>query len=176
VTESVDGHDDAGTLRARLAEANDTLRAIQQGEVDALIVHDGDGDRVYTLHTADEPYRHLVEQMQEGAIVLAVTGDILYCNAQFASLVGKSLETVTGSRFDRFVHEGDKDAFLALLSAGSGRQRGQLIGSDAGTIEVCLSLTTTASNSADRLSLIVTDLREIQEAFRTRDLAEHNTA
>ena len=37
------------------------------------------GNQVYTLHSAEEPYRNLVEQMQEGAVVLTARGDILYC-------------------------------------------------------------------------------------------------
>ena len=175
MTQPVDPHDDAGILRARLAEANEALQAIRQGDVDALVVHRDDGDRVYTLHTGDEPYRDLVEQMQEGAVVLAVTGDILYCNARFASLVGKPLESVIGTRFDRFVHASDSDGFQVLLSARSGRYRCQLIGPDAGTFEVCVSLTTTVAKEADRVNLIVTDLRELHEAYSTRDRAERDS-
>src|SRR5688500_11249128 len=166
---------DVETLRARLAEANDTLRAIQHGEVDALIVQVGDGDQVYTLHTADEPYRDLVEQMQEGAVVLAASGDILYCNARFAALVGEPLESVIGTTIGRFVHAADEDGFQALLSARSGRRRGQLIGPDAQVVEVYLSLTTTVSKDVDRLNLIVTDLRELHEAHSDRDRAERDS-
>ena len=61
------------------------------------------GSQVYTLHSAEEPYRNLVEQMQEGAVVLTGRGDILYSNARFAALVGEPLESVVGSRIDRFV-------------------------------------------------------------------------
>jgi hypothetical protein len=68
------------------------------GEIDALIVAGPDGDRVYTLHSAEEPYRNLVEQMQEGAVVLTGGGDILYANARFAVMVGEPLESVVGSR------------------------------------------------------------------------------
>ena len=167
--------DEVETLRARLAEANETIRAIRQGEVDALIVQVGNADHVYTLHTADEPYRDLVEQMQEGAAVLTDSGDILYCNARFAALVGAPLESVIGTRIDRFVHAADRDGFQALLSARNGRRRSQLIGSDAGTLEVYLSLTTTVSNDVARLNLIVTDLTELHEAYSNRDRAERDS-
>ena len=79
------------------------LRAIRQGEIDALVVEGAGGNQVYTLHSAEEPYRNLVEQMQEGAVVLTGRGDILYANARFAALVGEPLESVVGSRIDRFV-------------------------------------------------------------------------
>ena len=81
------------------------LRAIRHGEIDALVVEGAGGSQVYTLHSADEPYRNLVEQMQEGAVVLTSRGDILYSNARFAALVGEPIESVIGSRFDRFVSE-----------------------------------------------------------------------
>ena len=111
----------AETLRARLAEAEEMLRAIQQGEIDALVVEGVGGNKIYTLHGAEEPYRNLVEQMQEGAAVLTRTGDILYANLHFAELVGEPLESVVASRFDRFVSPPDREAFETMLQAGSGK-------------------------------------------------------
>ena len=87
----------------RVAEAEEMLRAIRHGEIDALVVEGAGGNQVYTLHSAEEPYRNLVEQMQEGAVVLTSRGDILYANARFAALVGEPLESVIGSHFGRFV-------------------------------------------------------------------------
>src|SRR5579864_3260573 len=106
------------TLRARLAEAEETLRAIRQGDIDALVVEGVGGNQVYTLHSAEEPYRNLVEQMQEGAVVLKSRGDILYANARFAALVGEPLQSVTGSDFARFVHASDKYGVETLLGVG----------------------------------------------------------
>jgi signal transduction histidine kinase/ActR/RegA family two-component response regulator len=164
--------DHVETLRARLAEAEDMLRAIRRGEIDALIVEGAGGSQVYTLHSADEPYRNLVEQMQQGAVVLANTGDILYCNARFAALVGEPLEAVVGTRIDRFVNASDRDDFEALLRAGSGRRPCSLVSSESGVFEVSLSLTTTSSGDGQRLNLIVTDLRELLAANSDRDNAE----
>ena len=163
------------TLRARLAEAEETLRAIRQGEIDALVVEGNAGNRVYTLHSAEEPYRNLVEQMQEGAVVITGHGDILYSNARFAALVGQPLESVVGTRIDRFVNPSDKDDFETLLTSGTGRRRCSLIGSHAGAFEVSLSLTTTVETNGRRLNLIVTDLSELLEANRNRDRAERDS-
>ena len=79
ITDS-DRHDSPETLRARLADAEDMLRAIRKGEIDALVVEGDGGNQIYTLHSAEEPYRNLVEQMQEGAVVLTALGHILYSN------------------------------------------------------------------------------------------------
>jgi signal transduction histidine kinase len=169
----VDG--ETGTLRARLAEANEMLRAIRQGDIDALVVEGAGGNQVYTLHSAEEPYRNLVEQMQEGAAVLTSRGDILYANARFAALVGEPLESVTGSHFGRFVHASDKYDVETLLGVGTGRGRCRLLGPDSGPFEVSLSLSTTRSTHGDRLNLIVTDMTELLEAHSNRDRAERDS-
>ena len=162
------------TLRSRLAEAEEMLGAIRQGEIDALVVEGDGGNQVYTLHSADEPYRHLVEEMQEGAVVLTKGGDIVYANARFAALVGEPLESVVGRRIGRFVNASDREDFETLLRAGSGRRRSSLIRSDSGAFEVSLSLTTTMSTNGDRLNLIVTDLSELLDANHDRERAERD--
>ena len=168
-------HDQTEVLRAQLAEAEEMLRAIRQDEIDALVVEGQTGSKVYTLHSADEPYRHLVEEMQEGAVVLTDCGDILYANARFAALVGEPLEAVVGSRVDRFVSLADRGEFETLLAAGHGRCRSRLVGSDSGTFDVSLSLTTTVSAGGDHLNLVVTDLSELLQARSHRDRAERDS-
>jgi signal transduction histidine kinase len=60
-----------GRLRARLEELEETLRAIRSGEVDALVVETAGEDQVFTLKSADQTYRLMVEQMQKGAATLS---------------------------------------------------------------------------------------------------------
>ena len=48
-------------LQERLYEAEETLRALRSGEVDAVVASGPDGDRVYTLKGADEAYRAMVQ-------------------------------------------------------------------------------------------------------------------
>ena len=48
-------------LQERLDEAEETLRALRSGEVDAVVASAPDGDRVYTLKGADEAYRAMVQ-------------------------------------------------------------------------------------------------------------------
>jgi PAS domain-containing protein len=88
-TSAADHREQNETLRLRVTEAEEMLRAIRHGEIDALVLEGAGGNQVYTLHTAEEPYRNLVEQMQEGAAVLTSRGEILYANARFAALVGE---------------------------------------------------------------------------------------
>jgi PAS domain S-box-containing protein len=169
-------HERRGTLLARLAEAEETLQALRDGDLDALVVRGADGDQVYTLHGAEEPYRRLVEQMREGAVVLGPTGEILYANAQFAALVGEPLESIPGGQIDRFLPDADRADFAVLTRSGSGTRGSRLIAGDGTVIEVYFSLTTTVtSNGTSNLSLIVTDVRELLQARHERDRAEHDS-
>ena len=77
-------------LEIRLEEAEGTLQAIRHGEVDALVVSGPAGPQVYTLQSADHPYRILVQEMQEGALMLTSTGLILYANLAFARMMRTS--------------------------------------------------------------------------------------
>src|SRR5580698_7155989 len=58
-------------LRGRLDEANETLHAIRSGDVDAVLVQGPEGNQLFTLKGADEPYRVLIEEMNQGAVSLA---------------------------------------------------------------------------------------------------------
>src|SRR5512142_1618182 len=84
-------------LRAQLAEAKETLDAIRTGAVDALVVSGPDGDRVFSLESAETPYRCLVEPIYEGALLLRADGVVLYANAPFARMANTPLEQVIGS-------------------------------------------------------------------------------
>src|SRR5437588_6565799 len=91
--------EDINSLRRRLAELEETLRAIQGGEVDALVVSEGAANRVYTLQGAEHPYRVMVQVMNEGSATLTSDGIILFANPRLAEmldvpedkLVGRSL-------------------------------------------------------------------------------------
>ena len=106
-------------LRARLQEAEETLDAIRQGEVDAVVVGGPTGTRVYTLENADRPYRVLIEKMQEGAVTLSRNGIILYCNERFATLVGFVRENMIGGKIDIVLSRGEREVFTSLLEQGT---------------------------------------------------------
>src|SRR4030081_999769 len=106
-------------LTERLAEAEETLRAVRSGEIDAFIVQGPRGEQVYALRSAEQPYRNLVEDMLEGAAILTTDGDIAYCNKRFAELIAVPLEEAVGGSMERFINNVDRPAYRALLAAGS---------------------------------------------------------
>jgi diguanylate cyclase (GGDEF)-like protein len=88
----------------RLEEAEDTLRAIGVGEIDAFVISDGErGERVFTLSTADRPYRRFVENMKDGAATVSPTGVILYANRRLADLLSCAQGDIVGARLTGFL-------------------------------------------------------------------------
>jgi two-component system, NarL family, sensor kinase len=102
-------------LRARLADAEQTLRAICSGEVDAVVIEGKEGPQVFTLGGAEHAYRVLMESINEGALTLTAGSMILYANRCFARMVKCPLEQVMGSFFHRFLSSAGQAALRPLL-------------------------------------------------------------
>ncbi len=92
-------------LHASLAEAQETLEAIRSGAVDAVVIAGPNGNQVYSLNGADQPYRVYVERMEEGAVTLSSEGLILYANKRFADMLNKPLEQVISSKIEDYLDE-----------------------------------------------------------------------
>ena len=106
-------------LHFRLVEIEEALNAIRNGEVDAIMVTGRKGEQVYSVSSAETPYRTFIEEMSEGAVTLTKEGTILYCNPRFADIVQYPYEKVIGSSLKRFIapHDNSKlDDFLAQLT------------------------------------------------------------
>lgn len=102
-------------LRLRLADAEETLRAIRTGEVDSVMVAGKEGSEVFTLDGAERAYRVLIESMNEGALSLTADKIILYANQSFARMVNCPLEQVIGSSFRRFLSDEDRATLQPLM-------------------------------------------------------------
>ncbi len=159
-------------LRARLSEAEETLRAIRSGEVDAVVVAGEQGPQVFTLQGAEHAYRVLIESMNEGALTLTADATILYANQCFARMVKCPLERVMGSSLRRFLAAGDRATLRPLLrradECGSKTQV-QLRAEDGSLLSVQVSVRPLApgGSSPAILGMVVTDLTE---ARRTEEL------
>ncbi len=159
-------------LRLRLEEAEETLRAIRSGEVDALIVSTARGDQVFTLQGADRSYRALVEDMNEGALSLTLDGMVLYANRRFAAMIKAPLETVIGSSVRRWIAQESLPALEALLPGTGCRQCREeltLLAADGTTVPVYLSVNPVAMEGLpDSVAMVATDLtlqKKQQEAL-----------
>src|SRR3982751_3746411 len=154
-------------LRARLAEAEGNLHAIYHGEIDALLLADEQGQRrVFTLRSADAPYRALVERMQEGAATLSVAGDIVYCNQRFADLVRTPLELVIGRSISRFLPPAEGDIIRAMLEHGSGRYQTRLVLDGIEATEVQVTFSSIVLDDIEHRTLILSDISSLARAQR----------
>ena len=163
--------EDNESLRAQLEELRETLAAIQNGAVDALVVDSPDGQRVYTLEGAEYVYRTLIERMQEGAVILTPGGTIHYCNRRFAELIHMPLEKVVGRPFADWVDAADHPALTALLSGGLERLELLLHANDGATTPTTVSAMAVPGSGLSGMCLVVTDLTE-----RLRDQARVSEA
>ncbi len=165
-----DAHAGAGAaesvdaLRARLAESEETLRSIRAGEVDALVVSTSDGDRVFTLRGADEPYRIMVEQMSEGAASLSLDRIVLYGNRRLAEMLHTPLAGLVGSPIERFVAAEQRAALADLFERDDGERRTSgefgLVAAGGDRVEVNLSITPLPADTGSAWSMVATDISE----------------
>jgi PAS domain S-box-containing protein len=148
-------------LLRRLEEAEETVRAIREGAVDAFVVVDKEASRVYTLEGADRPYRILIEQMQQGAAVLTADGAISYCNLCLADLLKVPLERLAGAPFHGFVAVSEQASYQKMLREGKDRSsRGEinLQRNDGALLPVHLTLSPLLEGSGMAVGILVTDL------------------
>jgi PAS domain S-box-containing protein len=173
-------------LTTRLADAEEALRAIRTGEVDALVVAGKNGSQVFTLQGAEHEYRVLIESMNEGALTLTADKTILYANQCFARMVKCPLEQVTGTSFRRFLSEEDRATLRPLMKrpgkSGSKIQVSLRAGNGS-QMPAQISIRPLARNGANRatVSMVVTDLtaaRRNEEMLRalTRRLVQAQEA
>jgi len=156
-------------LRARLAEAEQTLEAIRGGHVDALVIDTPEGERIFSLAGAERPYRALIEQMQEGAVTLSNDGSIQYCNRAFADLLKRPLETIAGGRMEQYVQTADRPSFAAMSQqARSTSTHGEvgLCAADGTVVPAYVSLTLVEDSGEQSVCIVVTDLTERKQAER----------
>ena len=154
---------DDADVRARLAEAEETLRAIRNGEVDALVVQDASpAAQVFTLSSADRPYRMFVENMRDGAATVSESGIVLYANRRLADLLMYRLPHVMGAPITSFIAS-EHHAALAAISgreAVGGTIEADLVATDGARIPVRINSSTLDVDSHELVCLTFADLTE----------------
>lgn len=157
--------------RQRLAEAEETIRAIRNAEVDAVVSHGKRGDLIFTLDAAGQAYRVLIESMHEGALTLTGDGTIFFANRSFARIVGCPLDQVIGNPFQRWISAADWAILGPLVQDADSAQtqiQTALHVADGSIRPVQLSLCSFAADGQTpaTVGLVVTDLSEAQRLAR----------
>lgn len=110
-------------LRRQIDHLEETLTAISSGGVDAVIVGAVDQEQIYTLTSADRPYRVIVESMGEGAATVSESGVILFVNPQLARFLGVERDSMVGRDLADYVGASHQDALADLLAESSTQTR-----------------------------------------------------
>ncbi|MFT3839072.1 MAG: ATP-binding protein [Myxococcaceae bacterium] len=150
-------------MQERLAEPLEIIRAIRDGEIDALVVEERATPKVYALRHADLLYRAMVEEMKEAAVALDPGGVVLYCNAYFSQLFRVERSQVVGHPLTPFVPPGSESFFASLDGLGPGsNRRGEIVlrSADGESLPVFASLTGLTTEETEVRCLILTDLRK----------------
>ncbi len=154
-------------LQLRLEEAEETLRAIREGEVDAVVVSGSRGEQVFSLMGAESIYRLIVETMKEAAFTVSFNGTILFCNAQFGEFVQRPMEHIVGHALDEFVSEDYREAVLSFLASAQKQPvRQRLVFRAADGTSVPVHISANVLNQPDGLSfcIVASNLTELENS------------
>lgn len=150
------------TLVERLLEAEQTIKAIRAGEIDALVVNEAGDEQIYTLKGADLGYRILVESINEGALMLSTDDSIYYCNRCFAEMLHLPMQKIIGTTLHSYVDKSLQAEMAGIIqdSRSCGKAKGEfLLKRDDGTfLPVNLSFNCVDLKNFRGVSAIVTDL------------------
>lgn len=147
-------------LHQQLDEALETIEAIRSGQIDALVVQTEKGNQLYTLKSADHPYRVFIEKMNEGAITVNTDGIILYCNSSFSRMVKSDISSIIGFPIVKFIANESLKTYRRLFEKcwKTDCQGEVMLRTGLRTMPVKLSLTTLELELGISLSIILTDL------------------
>jgi PAS domain S-box-containing protein len=158
-------------LQSRLVEMEETLTAIRNGEVDAIMVSGNKGEQVYSVSSAETPYRTFIEEMSEGAVTLTKKGEILYCNARFADIVQQPYQKVVGSSIKQYITTDDNQKLEVFLDQLAQDKRDVLIVTLTNTVYLRLSIHYLPPYlQGDNYILIATDISDLKK--RENELKE----
>jgi PAS domain S-box-containing protein len=172
-------HDETDELKSRLAETEETLRAIQEYMVDAFVVNRENGIQVVTLNESEIPYRMMVESMNEGAVTLIPDGTIFYCNGRFGEMVQMDCETVVSTAFQKLLvpeEQGRFDAIFRNAAPHGIREEFHLQTSHGNRVPVQLSIYPLGAEELSGIAILATDISErVQAEEKIRSLASELT-
>ena len=167
-------------LRAELEEAQEALRAIREGEVDAIVISGSRGEQVFSLTGAESVYRLIVETMQEAAFTLTLDGMILSGNPRCERLLRAPLSGIIGRPLDGFVVPEARASLVALLARSQTapvEQRLVFQAADGTPVPTHVSATVLCQANGLSVCLVATDLSQLETSLETlRQIREQQEA
>jgi len=156
--------DELAGLRSQILELDRALTAIRAGDVDAVVLGGPQGHQLYTLVSADRPYRVIVEGMGDGAVTVSERGIILYANLRLADLIETDRAALLGRDVTELVDASAANMLSSLLATTAPGTTHQaeldLVRAEGPAVPVLASVTGLDIEGVIVRCLVVTDLTD----------------
>jgi PAS domain S-box-containing protein len=156
--------DELAGLRTQILELDRALTAIRAGDVDAVVLGGPQGHQLYTLVSADRPYRVIVEGMGDGAVTVSERGIILYANLRLADLIETDRAALLGRDVTELVDASAANTLSSLLATTTPGTTHQgeldLVRAEGPAVPVLASVTGLDIEGVIVRCLVVTDLTD----------------
>ena len=152
---------DLEELVQRVTYLQQALAAIGGGGVDAVVIGGPEEEQLYTLTSADRPYRVIVENMGEGALTVSANGVILYVNPTLSDFLGVRSGSMVGRDITEYVDLDQQPVLVSLLAdhtEGTRRAELRLHKNDGTTVPFLVAATDLHLEGVLVRCLVLTDL------------------
>ena len=136
-----------------------------------MVIDGPEGEVIYTLTSADYPYRLMIDEMNEGAVSVSPDSFILYSNRNFADILGLTEANISGVPFGDYIVPSMREQFLEDLKKAreqSIRREYTLSAGDGREVPVLMSFAKLQPQT-NSISIVVTDLtaqKALEEKLR----------
>jgi len=175
-------HKRGAEVEARFEEVHEALSAIRGDKGNVLRVEGASDEGGVSLQLADQPYRVLLEQIDEGAAACTSEGVVLFCNRRFADMLRMPLDRLVGTSLETLVVDDDRGDLAAILTgAGGGKVKARkreftIRAGDGTTVPVHLSVNVLAVGEERFVCLVATGTTGDRETEEARETAHENPA
>jgi len=164
-------------LEHRVREHEDLVRALQGGEIDAVVVLEEEGARISRLNSDEPLYRTLVEALPQGVATVLADGTIVYVNPHLAATIGIPAETLLGQNLLNVIAELERPRFATMLERAltAPQESGFSFRWSAGEAPALVSAIRLPIEDANAVGLVIVDVRDqvarraAEESSRAKD-------
>jgi len=151
----------------QVRESEQIVLAIRHGKIDALVMTGSDGEQVVTLQGSDQPYRVVLEAINDGAATLDQCGTVLYANSRFAEILRVPEGSLIGTTLQNYLSPSTFEKLQRLIAQGlTTDARGEITleSSEGRPRLVRLALKPMRNTEQTNICLVATELTELVEA------------
>ncbi|MCG8570098.1 MAG: PAS domain-containing protein, partial [Spirochaetes bacterium] len=128
-------------LEKKLQEKNEIINAFQTNSIDAFIIPESDEEQIYSLKGSDQYYKNFLENLNEAALTINFSKDIIYCNKYFADLLNQNVNDILGKPIENFITDKNINQFENLfLKSQNTKCKGEIAFKSSNHSEVLMEL------------------------------------